>query len=232
MVTEGARALRDPNHPVMNTISVAEMARRVGVTARTGYAKWDAEDFHVAIIRRLLRFDADPDTVLDADDIVDDVRLRIETETSAPVDELVNAFNQMWPMNIDDPNLRVAFALWPYCSSDSRVSMEIRESMGNHYDEWTKRLLTIFDSFLARHSRHLSVRGDISRADMMTLTIMLIESASFHTRLRQALGQDPLPADLPGRALEALLAAALHLHEDDEHPVDAYLERLRTLPNG
>jgi hypothetical protein len=232
MVAEGVKALSSSDYPMLGGLSVAEMARRVGVTERTGYAKWDAEDFQVAVIRALLGPDEPPGERLDPDQMVEFGRKLVDDERVAPLDDLTEVFTVMWQAVSTDPETRITHALWAYCDADSRVAEQIQASIGHRYDRWLRETQTVLDAFLAQQSRRVSVRNDLTRADMAMLAVILAEGSAFHARLRKLLGREPFAEDLPGRAFKALLASALVYHEDDgAHPVDRYLERILEPPS-
>lgn len=227
MVEEGAAALRGPGHPVMAAISVAEMARRVGVTERTGYAKWDAEDLHIAVIRRSLGLGQNTEESLNADALVDGARAMIDDDTLPPSEVIAAIFNTAWQALVSDPERRAVYALWPYSTGESRVSQEIRSSLSEYYEAWFKRLLSIIDSYVAKHSKRVSIRDDLDRNDMAFLAVLFAEGAAFHAHLGRTPSEPDFDRNLPGRIIQMLMAYALEFHEDDApHPFDRHLTRL------
>jgi hypothetical protein len=233
MVDEGVAALRSPDHPVMATIAVAEMARRVGVTERTGYAQWDAEDLHVAVIRRSLGLEGEGDDQLTGAELVDVARDMIDDDTLPPSQVVAAIFNFAWRSLVDDPGRRAVYALWPYCDGNSRLSKEIRACLNEYYASWFKTLLSIIDSYVAKHSRKITIRDEISRDDMARMAILFAEGAAFHARLGESIDNPGFHAELPGVLVQLIMSYAIEFHDDegDGHPFDKRLARLDPEPN-
>jgi hypothetical protein len=223
MVEHGVRSLVDGDHPVMASISVAQMARLAGVSVRTGYGKWDAEDLHVAIIRRIF----EPKDSVGFDEMVEIGRALIEGTDALPGDDLVLVFETAWRARVESPGTAAAAALLPYCVGDGRLPTEIRICLQRWYDSWTALVLSVIDAFVAKHAGQVSIRPDITRKDMALLAVILAQGFAAQALISDTESGQRFDPAFPGMALRAFFASTLIFHDDPS--ADLVDERLRRL---
>jgi hypothetical protein len=223
MVEHGVRSLVDGDHPVMGSISVAQMARLAGVSDRTGYGKWDAEDLHVAIIRCVF----EPDDSTGFDQLMEIARSVIESDQIQPGDDLALVFDEFWRYRSSDPGTAAAAALLPYCSGTGRIPSEIRAGLRRWYDAWGALVLGVIDAFVAKHAGKVWIRPDVSRKDMALLGVTLAEGFRAQALISDTESGERFSPSLSGFALKVLLASTL-VYRDDPSAllVDERLRRL------
>lgn len=227
MVRAAAKEITQPTQPLTASVSIAEMARRVGVTERTGYKKWDAEDFQIALVREFLDLNDGCEPLVDPEALGGAARAIVEDE-SIPISTAIRIlFRATLELLVDDPREKAIAALRLYSHGDGRVAEETRQSLALVQSSWLKQISSVLDALVAKYSRYVSLRDDLTTDQMAMAAMILAERSASQIRFERNMNQERLDSQLLGRILEALLAYALVFHDDDgSHPLDKHLSRL------
>lgn len=197
-------------HDPLADVSVRAVSKRAGVSERAVFAQLNRERLRQLLVSHLL--DSPKNRTAPWDRV--DEAARIEQllcdrtrDLSEALSLLANGYIEQ---NLTDSSWLGAVSLLPSARFDSDLAFKI-ESMLTMYD---RDVRTALNAFVVDHSDVLAHRQWLNVDHAAMLSVIVIEGLSMRTLLHRSQGGTgfPFDAELPGRALESILASLVMPH--------------------
>jgi len=192
-------------HDPLADVSVRAVSKRAGVSERAVFAQLNRERLRQLLVSHLLDSPKNRTAPWKSIGEAERIEQLLCDRTKDLTEALSLLANHYIEQNLVDSSWLGAISLLPSARFDSDLALKI-ESMLTMYD---RDVRTALNAFVVDHSDVLAHRQWLDCAQAAMLCVIVVEGLSMRTLLHRSQGGVGFPFDpeLPGRALESILAS-------------------------